>query len=117
LNDNDRRPSNDDSRPNDNDRRQYSDGRTATRSMPGLMRNFVRFTHSSDLSNVWDLSTNVWDLIPNRKRKLTPSIAVTSNATSITTMKRQQQMLDQMLTHILKPTLNPDSKAEPFGSV
>ena len=33
----------------------------ATRSMPGLMRNFVKFTHSSDLSNVWDLSANVWD--------------------------------------------------------
>ena len=109
-------PSND-RRPNGNDRRQYSDGRTATRSMPGLMQNFIRFTHSSDLSNIWDLSTNVWDLIPNRKRKPTPSIAVTSNATSIRTMKRQQQMLDQMLTHILKPTLNPDSKAEPFGSV
>jgi hypothetical protein len=29
--------------------------------MPGLMQNFVKFTHSSDLSNVWDLSANVWD--------------------------------------------------------
>jgi hypothetical protein len=29
-------------------------------------------------------------LIPNRKRKPTPSIAVTSNATSIRTVKRQQ---------------------------
>jgi hypothetical protein len=61
-------------------------------------------------------------LIPNRRRKPTPSIASTSNTTSTTTDPNYEEPATNAgsnvdPTHVLKPTLDLDSKAEPVGSV
>jgi hypothetical protein len=61
-------------------------------------------------------------LIPNRRRKPTPSIASTSNTTSTTTDPNYEEPAANAgsnvdRTHVLKPTLDLDSKAEPVGSV
>jgi hypothetical protein len=97
--DNDRRPSDNDRRPNNKDRRQYSDGRNSVHArIDTVTQNVADSTRKPRSQRVDAERRQVVDstrksvhqrlgpvppqrLILKRKRKPTPSIALTSNAT------------------------------------